>query len=702
MENLVNTLKVEKAKLLLLFLLIIVTSCAGLSLYFFSDNNEVGVSSGELAKKLKLYWFIPDGFRSDPVVFNIYKWADNGELPNIKKMMANGTYGFSRPVFPGHTPTNFATLLTGSTPKVHGIADGPMHIEGYPLKMVSKGGFSSVAKKVPPIWYTLEERNHHVTLLSMPGSTPPELDLGVTVRGRWGGWGVDFPAMIFHSDKDKDLRHYQGLGHRVFNFGSELTKFVKSTTPSDWQLQLPTSYSPARELVMNNWGLTINGYIYDSIDDGKTLYDSVLFSEDKKTVLGDLSEGKWSEWQKVKLFWEVQNDYNIATPKKMSWERALSSVPVETHVKINVIKLGEPEFFRIRFLYNNLNNYLVKPSSLAEELNETMEPMVDFVDNYPPQLIYFKEDKKTFLDEAGMSLKWHKTMAKYSINNFETDVIIHDTYTPNQMLTSRWWLGYLDPKSPRYNDVDEDERLKLWQEVKQMYQEIDAIIGEILENTDENTYVVLSSDHGAVPLDKEVRLNNLFARHGLLFYKIDEVTGEYQIDWKKTKVIYLKMDNIYINPKGLEGNYYRTSGADYEELRNIVIKILKELKDNDGVNPVAKIVKWEDAEKVLSLPEDRVGDLVVANKSTYGWIEDISRDLEIFKPSLKSGYKQAILPEEEDGLLTPFIIVGPNVKKNHRLSKVINHIEQYPTLMQCLGQEIPSFVEGKPIQELFK
>lgn len=695
-------MKVPKTKLLLSFLLITVTFCGALSLYFSRDRGEMQGPAATSSRKLKLYWFIPDGLRCDPVVFKVFEWARQGDLPNIKKMMETGASGYSRPVFPGHTPTNFATLLTGATPKVHGIADGSMHIEGYPLKMVSKGGFSSVAKKVPPIWYTLEQNDVHATVISTPGSTPPELDQGIVICGRWGGWGVDFPATIFHSAGDKALRQELGLGRRVFNTGSELTQFIDSAPASGWEIDLPKSYSPAQELVMKNWGLTVYGYLYDALDDGKTLYDGVIFSVDKKTILADVKEGSWTDWQKVKLFWEVQNDYNIATPKRMSWESALSSVPVETSVKINVIKLGEPGFFRIRFIYNNLNNYLAKPSWVADEINDALGPMVDFVDNYPPQLIYFKEDKKTFLEEAMMSLAWHQHMAAYGVANINTDVIIHDVYTPNQMLTSRWWMGYVDPKSSRYNDIDEPQRDILWQEVKEMYRMIDATLGEVMRRADPDTYIVLSSDHGIVPLDQEVRLNNLFAKHGLLSYRFDEGTGEYEIDWAKTKVIFLQMDNVYINPNGLGGNYSRSSGEAYEKLRQQVIELLEGLKDEKGVNPTAKIVKWEDAEKVLNLPPDRVGDLVIANKPTYGWIEDMSQDLEVFKKSLKSGYKQAILPEAEDAMLTPFIITGPGVKKNYQLSKVISHIDQYPTLMKCLGQQVPPFVEGKTIEEIFE
>lgn len=669
---------------------------------YLSGNKNIQTQQDDIAARtLKLYWFIPDGLRADPSLFTIFQWAEEGLMPNLKKMMDSGSYGYSIPVFPGHTPTNFATLLTGSTPRVHGIADGPMHIEGYPLKMVSKGGFSSVAKKVPPIWYTLEENNLLSTILSVPGSTPPELDAGITLRGRWGGWGMDFPAVIFHTADDIALRQDQGTDNRVFNFGSELTKYIKATDPTEWQLTLPDSYSPLREITMTQWGTSVYGCIYDASDDNIINYDHVLFSLDKKNEMARLSEGQWSGWQPIQLNWEMQNDYNIYTPKKMAWERTLSSVPLNTEVDINVIKLGTPDFFRIHFFYNNLNQYLAKPSYIAQDILDELGPMVDFPDNYPPQLIYYPEDKQTFLEESSRSFAWHKKLAGYMIKNSGSDIIIHDIYTPNQMLTSRWWMGSIDPQSTRYEKTAEDTRHALWQEVKNMYRGIDAILGEIMANKDSDTYIVFSSDHGIVPLNYEVRLNNLFVKNGLLEYHINQTTGEYEIDWAKTRAIYLKIDNIYLNPDGLAGNYRRASGTAYEELRQEVINILMEMEDGNGTNPVAKIVKWEDAEELLALPADRVGDLVIANKPTYGWVEDLSPELEIFHESIKSGYKQAILPEESEAMLTPFVVVGPGIKKNYKISKPIAHIDQYPTIMTMLKQRIPEFVEGKPIEEIF-
>lgn len=107
---------------------ILVSACALTCLALLLPSLSQGV--WPLGKKAeKLYWFIPDGTRAEPDMFTVFKWAEEGKLPNIKKMMDNGAYGYSIPDFPSHTPTNFASLLTGAHPRVHGISDGPMHVE---------------------------------------------------------------------------------------------------------------------------------------------------------------------------------------------------------------------------------------------------------------------------------------------------------------------------------------------------------------------------------------------------------------------------------------------------------------------------------------------------------------------------------------------------------------------------------------------
>ncbi len=662
-------------KLILLLILLLV------GFGVFAGNKRGGPAPGSL----RLYWFIPDGMRADPDLFTVFQWAKEGKLPNIKKLMDRGSYGYSYPNFPSHTPTNFATLLTGAYPEIHGINDGPMHALGKPLDSVAVGGFRSVAKKVTPIWKTLEDAGMKVSLISVPGSTPPEINKGVVVRGRWGGWGPDFAAINFETKGDLAQRIKQGRGSRLFYFGPQLTEYQDATGPTGWN-DPPTSYSPGLEIPLTAWGSRVYAYLSDTTDDGIKNYNRVIFSLDKQTIIANLAQGEWSEWIPITLKWKSENQ----------------SVDVKTSAKIAVIKLGPDNFYRIRIFYDNLNEQVIFPESAFSPLHNATGPMIDFVDNYPAQLVFYDEDKKIFQDEAAMSFDWHKKVVSAIKTNFSPNVVIHDIYTPNQMLTSRWWMDSVDPKSAHYAQVSDENRTKLWSEVQEMYKKLDGIIGEIISVSGPNTYIVLSSDHGAVPLDQFVNLNNLFAKKGWLSFSLDPKTGEPIIDWKKTKVIYLKMAHIYINPSGLSGNYARASGPEYEALRNEVVKELRSLSDDNGVKPVTEIVKWEQAKEFMRLDPDRLGDLVIANAPGYGWNEEMTTDLKTFTDPLISGYKQAIKSQEVPGMWTPFIMAGPGVKQNNFLGNIpFPLVDQYPTIMKALGIKSPNFVQGKPLL-LFK
>lgn len=641
-----------------------------MAIYIVRNNRHEVKSS-----KIKVYWFIPDGLRVDRDQFNIYEWAKNGELPNLSKLMARGSYGYSRPVFPGHTPTNYATLLTGVYPDRHGVTDGAMRTYGYPLKMVSKGGFSSLAKLVAPIWTELEKENYVVSLQSLPGSTPPELFKGNVIRGRWGGWGIEFPSMVVEKAPEGS-NPYKKIGNnrRAFTLGPELPTYVSPVSPN--------------EFFFTAWGQKFE------IELLKT--NQLKITTADKKVSSILSEGEWSSWKTISLKYELKNDYKE--------ESNLTSIELNVKTKMKLISLNEKGEFRLRLVFDSLNEYIVSPSELSDKMEQKLGPMVDFVDNYPPQLIYHFKDKKTFLEEMEMSWKWHQSVVPFLMNDLSSDFIIHSVYNPNQMLTSRWWLPSIDRNGSLFETASVKEKEVLWKEVKDMYREMDKLLGEVIKNADENTYIILSSDHGVVPLKNEVRLNNLFAKKGWLKFHYDPVTKNYEIDWEKTKVIYLQMNNIYINPNGLDGPYRPATSKEYYDLRKEVIREMSALKDEKtGKRVLFGLWDREEVGKI-KMPKERVGDLVISPVQGFSWVEDVSEDGSVITTSLKGGYKQALNPENIEGLLTPFVIAGPNIKADYKIERILEHVDQYATIALITKIKHPTkpILDGRVIEEIFK
>lgn len=635
-------------------------------------------SPGELRAAPKLYWFIPDGARAEPRVLDVFRFAREGKYPNIRKMMKNGSYGYSIPTYPSHTPANFATLVTGAYPETHGVADGPMRVEGYPLAKPSIMGFSSTAKKVPPAWKIFEDNGKSVAVISVPGSTPPEMNSGITARGRWGSWGTDFFAVNFEAAPGAVPKQGRGSA-RLFYAGQELTRFPEPVKALGWT-EVPRSFSEPLEIAMLSYGATVYAHVYDETDDGAKNYSGVVFSLDKKTPLAVLKQNnEWSGWKEITLHWGDDE------------------FPVK--FKICLIKLEASGFLKVRLLFDTMNSTTIYPPELAEEIGRMVGPMVDFPDNWPAQLNNYPEEKNTFLSEMRLALDWHRRLVPYLLQKQKLDVVIQDTYVPNQMLESRWWLPNIDDKSDRYKKTSAADKKSAWADIHEMYRGLDAILGEAIKNAGPDTLIVLSSDHGVIPLNRYVLLNNLFAREGLLKFTMDEKTGEPVVDWANTRAIHLKMHGVYINPGGLSGKWKRGAGPEYERLRKRVRDMLAGLSDN-GVCPFDDIVAREEAQK-LRLPRDRVADLILVMRPGYGLNEELGGDMEFFRDSVEGGYKQALFADNNQGLWTPFIIMGPGVKKGYRIKSPVKNADQLPTLLRLTGTPVPGFVQGKVVDEIF-
>jgi predicted AlkP superfamily phosphohydrolase/phosphomutase len=628
-------------------------------------------------KPPSLYWFVPDGLRADIGGKDVFELAREGKLPNIRKMMENGSYGFSLPVYPSHTPVNFATLMTGCYPEVHGVTDGQMRMEGHGLAKPTISGFSSTAKKAPPAWKLFDDAGRTVAVVSVPGSTPPDLSSGITIRGRWGSWGSDFWAVNYEASAD--AKPSGGDSTRLFFMGPQLTQQVRTAPAEGWK-DAPVSYSPPLEADLHAYGATVYAYIYDATDDKAVNYSGVRFSFDKAEPLADLaSAGAWSGWKPVGLKWGGET--------------------LDSSLKVSLMRLDPSGAMSARLLFDPMNRTTVQPADAVPGMEKELGPMVDFPDNWPAQLNNYPEQKATFLAEAKMALEWHRSLVPFMYATLKPDVFIQDTYTPNQMLESRWWTPYVDPNSVRYAAAAPQERAAARADLEDMYARLDSVLGEALKSAGPDTVFVLSSDHGIAPLNRYVLLNDLFAKEGLLKFSTDPVTGVPAIDWASTRVAHLKMIGVYLRPDSLAGPWKRGSGPEYDALLARVTRMLLDLRD--GANaPIERVVEWRNAGE-LRMPKDRVPDLLLVMKPGYGLTEEMAEGLPVFRDAREGGYKQALSAADTSALYTPFVVMGPGVKKGYRLKKNISNADQLPTLLELTGVPVPPHMQGKVVDELF-
>ncbi len=285
--------------------------------------------------------------------------------------------------------------------------------------------------------------------------------------------------------------------------------------------------------------------------------------------------------------------------------------------------------------------------------------------------------------------------------------------------------------------------------IEEIYEEIDKVFGKILNVVDEDTSVVVISDHGFIGHPKKyfnvnswlvqegyIYLNenrsktisqlNIFSMiidiflsritHGKTKWKMaikEEVNKmplflqkwvsrryfkSNLINWNRTRAFRFKMygtvEGIVINQKDRQKNGIVEKGEKYEKLRGEIISKLLQIKDPDTGEPVvAKAYRREEIYQGNFLKN--TPDIVISLTPNY------FGGLEVEGPIISPVSMETIETfsgiHDQDGI---FIFCGPNVKKGVKIAP-INITDITPTILYDLNLPIPDDIDGKIIKEAF-
>jgi predicted AlkP superfamily phosphohydrolase/phosphomutase len=109
----------------------------------------------------------------------IEQWAAEGLLPGIAKLIQRGSFGVLNSTIPVHSPTAWASFITGLNPGRHGVFDFVRREPGsYRLGVVRADQFPGAS-----IWRLLSEHGRRVGVINVPMTYPPEPVNGYLVSG---------------------------------------------------------------------------------------------------------------------------------------------------------------------------------------------------------------------------------------------------------------------------------------------------------------------------------------------------------------------------------------------------------------------------------------------------------------------------------------------------------------------------------------
>jgi len=632
----------------------------------------------------------------------IEKFAEDGTLPNIRRLMDDGVFGEGFCTHPSLTGTNWTSIGCGTWPGTQGTSCMWTHFEGDPLNRVHSS-FLSTTSRCEPLWKTGERVGKTSILMKYPCTVPSTLKTGIQVEGSGAPWyGLDpfeiAPCMCFSTQTYPKARKLK------------LTKAV------EWK-NVPHSFSTPLEAPVDVRSKTVesrqifNVLVVDSTGAG---YDHIVVSTDRdaSNAVAMLSVGRWSEWLRVGFDAKIPQYIRYREDSHIVYEDA----PVQHYTGVFRFKLMElsPDARRFKLYQSQVfpTTGFTWPASIAGELLDAVGP---FQEHIGPTAVFNNWiDDDTFLEELEYQAWWLGKATQYLMTRYDWDLYFLQWHGPNHAQHTFW--GGIDPLSPWYTASNASY---YWTCFRRFYGAADRMIGDIIRQADDETLVIVTADHGHVPyLYGAAMIGNALIKNGLLAYKRGDA-GTRVVDWSKTQAYPINSVHIYVNVKGRDPDGIVMPGAEYDDVCNKVISTLYGIRDPKGHCPFAFALTRDDAE-MIGLYGDRVGDVVYGMRAGYISTLEPTEALEEFRffrgaisvtddwadrdgpiPANTSIHGSTI-PSARLGLgsiRVPLVMKGPGVRRGHVMRSHFCLIDIAPTVSCLLTMPLPAQCEGSVIHE---
>ena len=270
---------------------------------------------------------------------------------------------------------------------------------------------------------------------------------------------------------------------------------------------------------------------------------------------------------------------------------------------------------------------------------------------------------------------------KYLLDKKDWDFFIGVIYATDILIHNFW--RYLDKEHKKY-----EENPEMREKVRDYFKYVDSEIGEIISNLDENTTIILMSDHGAKRMNGRVNLNEWLMKEGYLVLK-KKPEKEVQIynapvDWKKTKAFALGAYYacVFLNVKGRDPQGIVDPG-EVGKLKKELKKKIADITDDSGKKMNTKI---------FDIPEgDNSPDLVVYFDDLHWGTNSTVGNKTLYSWATEKGSDDAI--HSSPGF---FIIHDKRISGKKRLARR-SITDMVPTILKAMDVKIPKDIEGKPI-----
>jgi len=371
------------------------------------------------------------------------------------------------------------------------------------------------------------------------------------------------------------------------------------------------------------------------------------------------------------------------------------------------------------------------PADLWRELRD----QIGYYTIYPTET--FAESRRdSFFRACDELLDLRSRTVSYLMDRYPTDLFMVVLFDTDRVLHQLW--HYLDPGHPWRQPGDGTDKSG---PVVRYFQGVDEKLAEIVARADEDTVIIILSDHGMGPAHNFIVLNNWLLEVGLLQLKRDpfrllkrwlfdagftlrnvhriadriglakhaEYKGLYSmdylmklvflsfldVDWSRSKAYSFgrHLGSIYLNVRGREPEGIVEPGREYEEVREEIIRLARDFVDSRTGEPlIGEILKREDIYQGPYL--DRAPDLILRprdERNIFFGLADFGSNVTVDTVYRYSGMHR------DYGLL---IMTGKGVKKGAAIEGA--GIEDLaPTVLYAMECPVPQDMDGRVLSEVF-
>lgn len=379
---------------------------------------------------------------------------------------------------------------------------------------------------------------------------------------------------------------------------------------------------------------------------------------------------------------------SIATGKSIKEDRVWDILSRDAK---QVILVGVPQTYPPKPVNGYLVTDFMAPSTQSDYTypSDFKHEVENVVPGYMLDVENFRtENKRELLDQIYLMTDKRFSLVKHLVQNKPWDFFMYVEMGPDRMHHAFW--KYMDKEHSKYVPGNPWENV-----IKDYYKHIDAQIGELLGLLDQNTVVLLVSDHGAKRMDGGICVNEWLRREGYLVLKQEPGPGivpmpKVEVDWTKTRAwseggYYAR---VFLNVEGREPHGV-IPVADYERARDELAAKLIAIRDPQGRDIHTQVFKPEQLyKKCENIPPDLVvhfGDLFWRSVGSLG------------HPGIYT-FENDIGPDDANHAQYGIFLMYDPRRTTSRKLEGLQIMDIAPTLLDLFGLPVPSDMQGKVIK----